>query len=223
MRPAEGLEKPRLHLQGVSPCWLANTQGRKSRTQSCLFTTLPSPNRQTSQPAHSTSQPGGRSGERFGPAAERRTGTPGVDPGGFVESVVGTHPGAASWAGDTVGVHARQAAPQKWPSAESQALGEDSVQLLRDDPEGLGCEQGGPEPTVHAHGQGGSESPCGRHGPCAHHRAPQGCAGAMSRQALGSTQRSAPRRAPWRHPCHATAWCWTWGRQVPGEVCGGEP
>ena len=53
-------------------------------------------------------------------------------------------------------------------------LGEDSVQLLRDDPEGLGCDQGGPEPTVNAHRQDGSESSHGRHWQCAYQHSTTG-------------------------------------------------
>lgn len=114
-------------------------------------------------------------------------------------------------------MHIGQAAPQKWPSAESQALGEDSVQLLTDDPEGLGCEQGGPEPTVHAHRQGGSESRYGRHGPRAHHRAPQGCAGPPCRQALGSTQQSAPRESTLETPTPHHSLVLDLGQTGPGR------
>lgn len=224
MRPAEGLEKPRLYLQGVSPCWLAHKQGRKSlaleAASSPHFPIQTGKHPSLLIPHHS---PEGDQGKDLVQLQRDGQGhLEWIQVGSWRPWLAHTR-GQRVGRGDTVGVHTRQAAPQKWPSAESQALGEDSVQLLRDDPEGLGCEQGGAEPTVHARGQGGSESRCGRHRPRAHHRAPRGCAGAPCRQALAVHSNPLPGRAPWRHPLHATAWCWAWGRQVPGEVCGGQP
>ena len=69
-------------------------QGQKKPcTRSCLFTTLPNPNRQTSQPAHSTSQPGGRSGKDLVQLHRDGQGHLECDPGGIVETMVSTHTG----------------------------------------------------------------------------------------------------------------------------------
>ena len=80
-------------------------QGQKKPcTRSCLFTTLPNPNRQTSQPAHSTSQSGGRSGKDLVQLHRDGQGHLECDPGGIMETMVSTHTGAASRAGETLSV-----------------------------------------------------------------------------------------------------------------------
>ena len=75
----EGLEKPRLCLQGVCDCCLADNQGGESHARvaaaSSHFLTRRGKH---PGPAHSTSQPAARSGQRFSLATQNQTRSPGV-------------------------------------------------------------------------------------------------------------------------------------------------
>lgn len=194
MRPAEGLKKPRLCLQGGPHAGLP-TRTEKPCTRSCLFTTLPNPNRQTSQPTHSTSQPEGDQGKDLTQLHRDRQGHLECDPGGITETMVSTHTGTASRVGETLSV----CLPGRWHhrTGSGQVLSHKQTGPRRGlspapqrQPGGPGVWSGGPEPTVSARGRVAVSPAMGDIGNVLTDTAPQGCTGAKCRQALGSPQQS---------------------------------
>ena len=73
-----GLEKPRLYSQEVHMCWLANSQGGESLVLAAAASPhFPIQRGKHPSPAHSTLQPGTRSGQRLGLVTWRQTRAPG--------------------------------------------------------------------------------------------------------------------------------------------------
>ena len=104
MRPAEGLKKPRLCLQGVFPCWLAN-KGRKSLALEAASS--PHYPIQTGKhpslliPHHRLE---GDQGKDLAQLHRDRQGHLECDPGGITETMVSTHTRTASRVGETLSV-----------------------------------------------------------------------------------------------------------------------
>lgn len=179
MRPAEGLKKPRLCLQGVSPCWLANKDRKSLALEAASSPHFPI---QTGKhpslliPHHSLK---GDQGKDLTQLHRDRQGHLECDPGGITETMVSTHTGTASRVGETLSV----CLPGRWHhrTGSGQVLSHKQTGPRRGlspapqrQPGGPGVWSGRAGAHCQCTRQGGSESSHGRHWQCAHRHSTTG-------------------------------------------------